>query len=79
MTKRNDTAKTRYEIVVRDATRYGQRGDWDNDGVGSENEFDSIEDAEATIRGLISLGDEWAEGVYGVREIGDSYVFEFEA
>ena len=67
----NDT--TTYEIVA--FTRHMDRewGNWSAEGIGSPNEFATIEDATEGIESLIALGDEWRAATYAVREIGESH------
>lgn len=62
------TSTTLFEIITRDTA-----GQWTNDGLGDAgtNVFDTREAAEAAIAELRTLGEDWAEAEYDVREIED--------
>lgn len=68
---------TRYEVVTAPACMEHEpeghephaNANWSAD-LGADNEFDSVEEAEAGILALRELGEEFADGYYRVREIG---------
>ena len=67
-----------FEIMIAVGTGefFGTRsGNWEPvPGVGSENEFATVEEAETAIESLREIDDDWAAGTYAVREIGQRYV-----
>ncbi len=46
--------------------------EWDIDGIGEPNAFDTYEEAEAAIEELRQLGDDWAAAEYRVVEVADA-------
>jgi seryl-tRNA synthetase len=58
------TSTALFEIVTLD-----EAGQWVSDQLGTDNVFDTREEAEAAIIELRKLGEDWAEAEYDVREI----------
>ena len=59
------TENATYEIITLEA------GEWTTDYVGTENTFDTIDEALAAIFSRIGLGDEWATPDYGIMYGGE--------
>jgi len=67
-----------YEIVTTADKNPTHSSEWEADGVGDVNEFESIEEAQEAIESLKGLGLEWEEMTYGIREVGEKYPTEIE-
>ena len=55
-----------YAIEARSGRRESMRRGWDTDGVGDQNVFDSIAEAEEAIEELQCLGSDWEMAEYRV-------------
>lgn len=58
-----------YEVVVREEAKVGLPPRWSPE-VGHDNCFETLEEAIEAMKSLAGLGDDWTDGVYGVREYG---------
>lgn len=58
--------ETTYEVVSFERSKPYLPPAWTNE-LGDDNEFASEEEALEAIQSLRGLGDEWADGIYGVR------------
>jgi hypothetical protein len=57
-------------------TRNKNFPNWSTDGVGSNNEFDSLILAKKAIKELKSLGEDWKSAEYRIREVNKHIVSE---
>ena len=68
---RSDIAQVSYGSLEEEHT--GRFSNWSSDGIGTDNVFDTEDEAEEGIEQLRKLGEEWAAAEYRVHEIADEH------